>query len=130
MKVTEQKGSNDCGFFACAFATSLLKHQNPTNVDYDQAKLRSHFVNAIESKQISPFPSKSKRQMRYSSSTIGSKFVETYCVCNLADLENTLRLRMVECDSCKGHFHEGCVEIADIVWTDESVEFICPECKT
>ena len=24
---------------------------------------------------------------------------------------------------------EGCVEIADVVWTDESVEFIFPECK-
>ena len=126
---TNQKGSDDCGSFACAFATSLLLHQNPVNVVYDRPKLRQNFMKVIEWRTILPFPARSKREMRYSSSIFVSKLIDTYCICKLASVDESMKINTAMCDSCNDHFHATCVEIPNLVWEDESAQYIYPSCK-
>ena len=48
-----QHGSSDCGLFAIAFATSLVKGENPVSVQYTQHSMRQHF---LEKKKMDVFP--------------------------------------------------------------------------
>ncbi|CAF2402121.1 unnamed protein product [Rotaria sp. Silwood2] len=59
--VQQQVGSNDCGLFALAFATSLCYGDISSLLFYDQKSLRNHYVNCIENNEIQPFPSKPRR---------------------------------------------------------------------
>ena len=68
--------------------------------------------------------------MRFCSSKIAEDVVATYCICKLADVELSMNVRMVMCDECYGYFDETCVNIADIVWEDKNIEYVCPDCKT
>ncbi|CAF5027450.1 unnamed protein product [Rotaria sp. Silwood1] len=72
--VQQQIGGNDCGLFALAFATSLCYKDVPSLMFYDQISLRDHYVKCIESNEIRPFPSKSKR----GSTRNASKLVDLY----------------------------------------------------
>ena len=51
-----QHGTNDCGVFSLAFATSLCGGQTPTQITYIQHQLRDHLCHCLENKTISPFP--------------------------------------------------------------------------
>ena len=54
--VQSQRGSNDCGLFALAFATSLCAGENPVEINYIQHLLRKHLLDCITHQVISPFP--------------------------------------------------------------------------
>ena len=41
-EVQQQLGSSDCGLFAIAFATSILKGEDPSSVRYIQSRMRQH----------------------------------------------------------------------------------------
>ena len=55
-KVQFQNGASDCG--AYAFATDLAYGNNPASREYEQTKLRSHFLECLSKEQIVPFPLK------------------------------------------------------------------------
>jgi hypothetical protein len=40
--VSQQKGSNDCGLYAIAFAASLCANEDPSGVCYIQNRMRGH----------------------------------------------------------------------------------------
>ena len=54
--VQQQNNGDDCGPFAAAFATSLAFGQDPSKVQYDAAKLRSHLLKCLKNKEMEPFP--------------------------------------------------------------------------
>ena len=54
MNIGKQKGGNDCGLFAVAVLTSLANGVDITKVKFDQALMRPHLVNCIDSKAPSP----------------------------------------------------------------------------
>ena len=56
MPVQQQEGSDDCGLFAIAFATSLCFGQDPCYTSYYQARMRNHLRECLIGKRISPFP--------------------------------------------------------------------------
>ena len=49
-----QQGTNDCGFFLLAFATSLCGGQTPTQITYIHHQVRDHLCHCLENKTISP----------------------------------------------------------------------------
>ena len=59
MNIGKQKGGIDCGLFAVAVLTSLANGVDVTKVKFDQALMRPHLVNCIDSKGMTPFPSSS-----------------------------------------------------------------------
>lgn len=56
--VQRQLGSSDCGLFAISFATSILHFQNVSNLVFDQSQLRSHLLQCLQNKKLTPFPLK------------------------------------------------------------------------
>ena len=110
MKSVQQQTSNvDCGVFAIAFATALAFGQDPSKLRFDVPKMRSHLVECLKLKKMSPFP-----EMKPGCSDIvlsKRKFytIELFCSCRMpyekpkseADL-------MAKCGSCKEWFHQRC----------------------
>jgi len=47
---------NDCGFFAIAFATSLLFNIKPDKVKYEYKLMRFHLIQMLETNIIEHFP--------------------------------------------------------------------------
>lgn len=58
INVQTQIGGSDCGLFSLAFATSLCAGVNPAEENYVQSKFRSHLFKCLESRKITPFPTK------------------------------------------------------------------------
>lgn len=50
----KQEGSNDCGLFCIAIATSLLYKESP--LKFVQSSLRSHLISCFENNKLVPFP--------------------------------------------------------------------------
>ena len=56
--VQQQENGVDCGPFAIAFATGLIMNEDPTEVTYDERKLREHLLKCLTEGKMSPFPKK------------------------------------------------------------------------
>ena len=121
--VQEQHGSNDCGVFALAFATSLCFGEDPSRIQYIQHLLRQHLLHCIEIQVMSNFPcQKRKRDRKIPRSQIT---LPIYCYCRQPE-----HGRMIECGCCHEWYHEGCVEVSTRVWTVEDLEWRCQACTT
>ena len=56
MNVSKQVGITDCGLYAIANLTALvLGNVEPTNVVFDQRKLRSHYLECLENQKVMDF---------------------------------------------------------------------------
>ena len=53
----QQSGGTDCGVFAIAVMTSLVFNDDPSEITYQQASLRSHLVKCFSSGELTTFPS-------------------------------------------------------------------------
>ena len=53
----QQPGSNDCGVYAIANATTVAFGGDPSLVKYDQSAMRFHLIECLTLKNIKPFPS-------------------------------------------------------------------------
>ena len=56
LDVAEQSGGNDCGCFAIAFAEALCRGEDPSVLNFDQAKMRPHLLSCLEEGTLTPFP--------------------------------------------------------------------------
>ena len=56
MDVQMQSGTSDCGVFAIAFATALVLGSNPSELFFDQLKMRQHLLQCLEKRCITMFP--------------------------------------------------------------------------
>ena len=63
-QVQVQRGSKDCGYFAVAFAVSLLLGDDPTTLTYHQKDMREHFIVCLEARLFTPFPATEKKAKR------------------------------------------------------------------
>ena len=62
ISIPHQFGSADCGLFAIAFATALCLGTRLENVQFDQSKMRSHFISCFENQRMPMFPILWQRQ--------------------------------------------------------------------
>jgi len=108
-KVQKQKGINDCGLFAIAFATTLCHGHDPATTRYDQKAMRQHLVDCLESLDISEFPSTDKRVPLVEYAT--KKSVPIYCSCRMPNNNK----EYVQCDGCREWFHPTCANIPSVV---------------
>ena len=89
-----QHGTNDCGVFSLAFATSLCGRQTPRQITYIQHQLRDHLCHRLENKTISPFPCQ-RRKKKVKQYVTDMKF-GVYCKYRQPE-----EGRMIECEDCK-----------------------------
>ena len=52
----QRPGSNDCGVYAIANATTITFGEDPVSVKYDQSVMRSHLIECFTSKKMEFFP--------------------------------------------------------------------------
>ncbi|KAL5509715.1 hypothetical protein EMCRGX_G005133 [Ephydatia muelleri] len=62
VNVQFQKGSQDCGLFAIAFACEICFAKDPSSVKFVQSTMRQHLIKGLEQGNILPFPSAVRRQ--------------------------------------------------------------------
>ena len=127
MKSVQQQspGSNNCGLFAIAFATSLAFGQDPTNVTYNEQSLRTHLLHCIDNNSMTPFPAAGSRRPPRKCKQMTVK-VEVLCTCRMPFDK---KRKMAECESCLNWFHQECEAIPDCVFTGDE-EWVCLKCKT
>ena len=57
MKVQQQRNDSDCGVFAIAFSNCLAFGEDPTFVNFDVLRMRSHLAACLRNGRISLFSS-------------------------------------------------------------------------
>ena len=116
-----QNNSSDCGLFALAFVTSICFGEDPSNISYDQPKLRQHFVHCLEKGEITLFP---KSVLPVKRKTRATKTrVELFCSCRLPNTGD----QYVQCSECLEWYHPDCTNIPDAVVNSREI-WGCSKC--
>ena len=117
--VQSQRGGNDCGLFSIAFAVTLCSGFDPSDLQYDQQFFRSHLMDCIKNRCITPFPCTKQKKKRHQ--TIPPQVITLFCYYRQPEDG-----KMVQCDRCDQWFHEECVDIPSNIC---EIEWSCPTCK-
>ena len=115
----QQTNTVDCGVFAIANATEFCFTKKINFVDFDNAKLRSHWLECLKGGVLTPFPRRSSRPKKTREEDEITK-VRVYCTCRLPETFGN----MIECECCQKWYHFVCVNV------DEGYRgsFICKSC--
>lgn len=126
MDVLKQRGSNDCGLYALAFATSLCLGELPTDRRYSQGDMREHLKSIFEHNNPcpQPFPS-SNRQKIPTSNTKKTMVIPIFCYCRMPEEGN-----MIECCQCSEWYHQKCETVDQEVWEKEEIDWVCKKCSS
>ena len=126
MNIQKQTNLVDCGLYSIAVLTSLLLGDDPTTLVYNKDELRSHLLEVLETKVISPFPISQTRRPATRVAKIEKCFV--FCICRLPDNGEN----MICCDNCEEWFHFKCLNTLNATETSFVTEnnWYCASCKT
>jgi len=103
--VQQQSGLADCGVFAIAFALhTALGHRVP-DLEFNQAKVRSHLLKCLTNRQLLPFPTLEKHSFR--NNHFPYQEVEVFCNWLMPETCD-----MVQCDKREEWFHMNCVGLS------------------
>ena len=116
-----QSGSNDCGVYAAAYATSLAFGHDPCSFVYDQSRLRKHFLQCLEQEKVTPFPYVRLRR----TDTPHIQSIDVYCYCRCPDNGE----KMIFCDGkgCGEWFHFDCTNTNTTV--KKKTNWYCNNCN-
>ena len=119
--VQQQRGGNDCGLFAIAFAFDIAVGVDPQYVRYVQPDMRKHLVACFKKGEITAFPRHfgGAKGIRKCKSSVTSFLV--YCVCRQPE---SFGQRMVQCNHCQQWFHCECMNLKR-----PGRQFYCPTCS-
>ena len=107
MNVDQQSNGYDCGPYAVAFAASLLRGEDPTQLAY--VGVRKHLADVLKVRPVSvdAFPTKVNLRTKPVRKVLEK---EVYCVCRGIDDGDV----MIECEKCEQWFHKDCVNVPNI----------------
>ena len=117
-QVQKQSGSSDCGLFAIAYATSVIKGEETCNSYYTQRLMRSHLLSCLEKMSMSVFPR--RIQSQEINPVQEQEIISVFCLCR--QLQSR---QMLKCSVCGEQYHHHCVS-----WKGKAKSFCCEECKT
>ena len=89
--VQQQAGSNDCGCYAIAYATTLSHGEDPAKMQYRQQAMRDHLFRGLEAGELTRFPTQGERSPAKPSTRL-----PVYCICRLTDDGS----KMIQCSTC------------------------------
>ena len=117
-----QNGELDCGVFAIAFAYDLAAGNDPTQVRYDQSKMREHLARCLSNQSFSLFP----RQQMCKNVKFRKDFafcdIELFCRCLMPETWDD----MIECDLCDKWLHMKCENLDTLPFEQE---WLCKDCR-
>ena len=121
--VQQQRGRDDCGIFAIAFALHSLLGDQLLEIEFDQGRMRGHLLECFQKKELTPFPRRQKvgpiRSLYFP-----YRDIELYCVCLMPD---TWKRTMIECDGCSQWYHTECVGLQALPPPTE--QWTCSSCS-
>lgn len=120
-RLQKQRGSNDCGCFAIAFAYHMARGDEMENIEFNQGKLRTHLSNCFKNKKLLPFPVLTQigeRQTR----RFPAESVNIFCHCKMPEEYGD----MIQCDDCNEWYHLKCVGIN----TSVAGNWTCKHCNS
>ncbi|XP_078700653.1 uncharacterized protein LOC144927209 [Branchiostoma floridae x Branchiostoma belcheri] len=121
-----QVGSGDCGLFAVGNAVALAEGQCPTDIVFEQTKMREHLDKSLAAKSLPMFPviTTFQRSKYFEKSTYQ---LCVFCTC----LQYRQDAPMIQCDQCANWFHYRCVNISarDVAVLVAEQKYSCPACK-
>ena len=121
-EVQPQRGNNDCGLFALAFATSLCFGESPMQINYIQHLFHSHLLNCLTRQVISGFPRTTRRKRP--AQPRGQLTVKLFCQCRLPE-----QGKMIQCECCLEWFHSQCVIVPEYIWKSAETKWHCQSCS-
>ncbi len=122
-----QVGNCDCGLFAIAFATAVAYGKDPSQCNFDQAKMREHLYKCFSGRKLLPFPENIailiKNNIQSSTDDIA-----VHCYCRMPELKD---VPMIECSSCFKWFHVACCHdsITDEQLKELDTMWCCQVCQ-
>lgn len=118
----KQIGSNDCGLFAIAVATSLCYGILPQDCAWDQGKMRQHLSECFKQGQLTLFPQAQKARKHKTYTRVEQ--LEVFCHCRQPYNGDVF---MIQCEICQDWFHRGCQRIPRKI--TKNTLFVCKKCK-
>ena len=116
--VQKQRGSDDCGVFAIAFALHAALGHCLEEIEFDQATMRDHLLKCYTTRNFTSFPTKN-------SNIIAAQpimNINVFCSCLMPDTYGD----MVQCGLCEQWFHIKCVGLHSLPSSAE--EWNCSLC--
>ena len=90
------------------------------HIRYDQAKMRSHFLECFTNGKVAPFPSRKIKPPK----PLTKKCVSLYCHCLLPEDGEEMAL----CGNCQGWFHKSCEAIPGRIFSEKDISWVCSQC--
>lgn len=78
--VQQQSDPFSCGLFSLAYAQTMCVGEDPAETHYDHSKLRPHYLQCLQDRRTTPFPSPKRRGF---AGTCRTCHVTTACTCTL-----------------------------------------------
>jgi hypothetical protein len=116
--VQKQRGSDDCGVFAIAFALHAALGHCLEEIEFDQATMRDHLLKCYTTRNFTPFPTKKVKRAHH---TLIMN-IDVFCSCQMPDTYGD----MVQCGLCEQWFHIKCVGLHSLPSSAE--EWNCSLC--
>ena len=113
-----QQGGVDCGLFAIANAYELAAGNDPSDVSFDQGKMRKHLVQCLEKGRFEPFPRQSNTARFNERKTCD---INLFCYCSMPECSDD----MVQCELCEEWLHMSCEGLK----TAPEGEWLCTVCR-
>ena len=129
--VQQQRNGSDCGPFALAFATSLLNNDDPSQIVYDEVKLREHLIQCHNKGKLTSFPKGVLHNKPIRRANAISISMKLHCACRLpwdSSDEAESEYHMAQCDKCSSWFHRKCAKIPSEVF-DKKIQWQCSLCS-
>ncbi|KAL5502451.1 hypothetical protein EMCRGX_G009227 [Ephydatia muelleri] len=79
--VQKQRGSDDCGVFAIAFALHAALGHCKEEIEFDQATMRDHLLKCYTTRNFTPFPTKKVKRAHH---TLIMN-IDVFCSCQMPD---------------------------------------------
>ena len=128
-----QEGSEDCGLFAIATATSLCYGVPPSMIFWEQRKMRSHLKRCLENMKMTPFPGWQQHQQSLTIPSVTDEpllttiKIKVYCSCRMPQSGQE---KMAQCNKCHRWYHQRCENIPKQVFirSKNRTIFYCKYC--
>ena len=120
LDVSCQRGTNDCGCYAIAFAEAICRGQDATALEFDQTTMRSHLLKCLQNEEMAPFPATTRTSMGIKTTTT----LNVYCHCR----QPCNSQRMIQCPQCQEWFHARCETVTSSQWKKRS-PWLCSNCN-
>eukprot|EP00731_Ephydatia_muelleri_P032772 Em0024g316a len=116
--IQKQRGSDDCGVFAIAFALHAALGHCLEEIEFDQATMRDHLLKCYTTRNFTSFPTK---KVKRASHTLIMN-IDVFCSCQMPDTYGD----MMQCGLCEQWFHIKCVGLHSLPSNAE--EWNCSLC--